>query len=203
MINNKILIIDDNRNRWKSIEHDFPQYVTTDDNIEKYFAFDKAGNYCQPKFELTEFNFVFIHHSQQGDSILPSNLLDLIKESLGLQLILFSGSIPIRFENKDTAHQYFRSISRGELSRKIKEFITTSILLGRWEIESLFFDFTKRLKRNLVLMLEEMEPGELFGTEEMREFLAITGIKEGTALYQTLIKLDQNSLIKKLEILTL
>lgn len=196
----QILIIDDNKTRWKSITDEFPEYFIVGQKIDDFFDFDVAGNFCNKKFSLDEFEFVFIHHSQQGDSLIPSNLLDLIKQDLRLNLLLYSGSIGEKFEDLDRKPFFFRSIPRDLLTNKLRKFIKDSTLIGRWEISLLFYNYPKLLIGKFMEMLDdEMTYDEIFSSEKMKEFLILTHVKTGSEAYKALLSTDRNLILEKLE----
>ena len=130
----KILIIDDNIDRWSAKISPFVNNVSLTQDPSEFFDYDKAGNFCNLKFEKNDYEYVFIHHSQSGDSLLPSSLIDLIKNHLGLNLILFSGNIEQSFENKERENFHFRSLRRTAMQDNIVFFIKESLKDGDYWI---------------------------------------------------------------------
>jgi hypothetical protein len=204
----KILLIDDkilpNSNhcevdKWKKIvESQYQDYVDIGRTPEEYFDWDNAGNYCNPKFNIEDYAFVFIHHSQKGDSYFPSNTMEFIKQSLKEKLVLFSGNIEEKIINDEYPDFTYRSIRRQNLSDKLSSFIKKSILLHSWEIELLFFDYEKRLIGNIMKMIDANLPKEeVIKSNEVQQFLALKFVNINSKLYHEIIS-EEGDLINTL-----
>lgn len=198
---NRILLIDNHKGRWDNIISQFSELVTYGDRMSDFFDFDRAGNFCTPKFNETDYDFIFIHHSQNQDSIMSSAILDLLKIELGFKLVLFSGGIKFCFENKDVDGFFFRSIAREQMERSLKFFIQTAKNLGRWEIESLFFDYPMRLRKKVSLLVDKMTVSEILATQEMQDLLTVSHISTESKKYLEFKDCDPASFLSKLETL--
>lgn len=205
----KILLIDDkvlpNSNsyeveKWKKIVgDDYHEYIDIHRSAEEYFDWDNAGNYCTPKFNIEDYAFVFIHHSQKGDSYFPSNTIEFIKQSLKGKLVLYSGNIEEKLINDEYPDFTYRSIKRQNLSDKLLEFIKKSILLKTWEIELLFFDYEKRLMGRLMKMIDtDFSKEEILNSREFNQFLALKFVKKNSEVYHKIIS-DEVDLINALK----
>lgn len=207
----KILIIDDKSlasgsaqnlsilvDELKRAKAEFSQLIDITRIVSDFFEFDKAGNYCQPKFQSSEYDYIFIHHSQQDDKMLPSNAIDLIKQNLGSKVILFSGSIDENFEDNNAARMY-RSIKRETLWNRLSKFVKLSFLLQRWEIQILFYDYEKVLINKVMSFQDKgLNTEKIFSTNEMKDFLKVKRISADSAIFASLINLKGFDLIDKL-----
>lgn len=203
----KILIIDDKllpnsdhtaADKWKVLVEEFINYVDVNRFPEKYFEWDRAGNYCNLKFNDDDYSYVFIHHSQKGDSYFPSNIMDFIKQNLREKLVLFSGNIEEKIIYEENPDFTFRSIKRENLSAKLLEFIRKSVLLQSWEIELLYYDYDKRLIMNIMKMIDNnVSKAEIIKSKDLEQFLALKFVKPDTELYYKVIN-EQDDLINTL-----
>jgi len=196
----KILIIDDNIDRWSAKISPFVNNVSLTQDPSEFFDYDKAGNFCNLKFEKNDYEYVFIHHSQSGDSLLPSSLIDLIKNHLGLNLILFSGNIEQSFENKERENFYFRSLRRSAMQDNIVFFIKESLKDGDcWDIEIFYYEYTSRQIGKIILLQDEGITNEdLFTSKPMDKFLRLKGIERNSTLFDDLYRTTGAELIHKL-----
>lgn len=205
----KILIIDDKEVNSEniavtadeirnSLRSEISPLIVTSRKAELYFQWDDAGNRCEPLFETNDYDFVFIHHSQQSDSIFPSNIMDLIKDILGEKLVLFSGSTVENF--CDNSEKYVnRSISRKKILDKLPEFLKKSVLLGEWKAELLFYVYEENLIRKIIMMQEqELDDDLIFISSEMEHFLKLKFINVGSSKYSDLLTKKDHNLIEEL-----
>jgi len=209
----KILIIDDKPlegedrevigfmiDRWLSDRvGEFSDLVDVSKKASDYFDWDKAGEYCKPLFETEEYDFIFIHHSQNGDGIFPSNIIDLIKEFLGERLVLFSGAITECFLNKENDGFVFRSIQRHKLWDKIREFVKKSSILQEWNIEILFYDYERFLIGKLMEIIDnDSSRVSINSSKELRHFLKLKYIEPGMDSYDRIMNCPIYNLIDEL-----
>lgn len=128
---NKILFIDDGKNNQgdlrietlKYIKIDYPAIVTLSSNIKEYFDFgDGSGESCRLLFDSNEYMYIFIHHSFNDPTLLPSNGLDLLKSHLEPHTLKpFSGSA-----SGDEVY------SRADVYKLFREFIEYYVRYRRW-----------------------------------------------------------------------
>lgn len=97
----KILFIDDGKSddgsyistkleqRCKKFQND--ELIHFDNVASNYFEINSAGTQCNILFPHKEYEFIFIHHSFNEPTLLPSNGIDLIKNSFSGILCPFSG----------------------------------------------------------------------------------------------------------------
>lgn len=206
----KILIIDDKEGSEnvcnivadtisKNIE--LTSIVIFGKKAETYFKWDAAGNNCRPLFKVDDFEFVFIHHSQKGDSLYPSTIIDLIKFDLGEKLVLFSGSIDEHFLD-ETGKYINRSIKRNKLNNKVTPFINKSYLIKEWILEFLFyeFEFEEVLIRKVIIMLDNnLSHEHIFKSSEMKLLLKLLYVDEDSSIYNILYSYDGDALINELK----
>jgi len=104
---------------------DIAQFHT---KLSDHFDFlDNSGNDIKVLFNEENIDFVFIHHSFDLPSSIPSNCFEVLRERLKGKLITFSG---------DT----FSSIEKGALRRDdvyshFKEFIEIYMLIKEWHLK--------------------------------------------------------------------
>ena len=206
----KILIIDDKKGSENVC--DVVKYITStnielaskvifDKKAETFFQWDEAGNNCTPLFKIDDFDYVFIHHSQKGDSLYPSTIIDLIKLSLRDKLVLFSGSIEEHFLDKSGEYTN-RSIKRNKIITKITPFINKSLLIKRWELEFLYYDYEyeETLLRTITLMFDnEDQKKKIFDSLEMKALLKLLHVEHSSLKYDELYIYNGDELIDKLK----
>mgnify|MGYP000161817356 CR=1 FL=1 len=182
---NKILIIDDRTERWAEYAKDFRAYVVVSQRIEDYISFDPDGNNVAVKFSESTYLLIFIHHSQRGDSIIPSNILDSVKALMGFRLILFSGTLDNIFHNQENPGFPFNSLRRETMAARFKLFVGKSILMGSWELEILYYDFLTILKGRLMEQLDsgDLSTASLLGLREMDMLLKYQRVDKTSQLY--------------------
>lgn len=183
---------------WKSRVPDQPNYIDFSRTASDYFKWDGAGNECEPLIKLEEYAYVFIHHSQKDDNIIPSSIIDLIKGMLGERLILFSGNIQEYYLNSDNEKLIYRSITRDKLSTRFSEFIKKSVRLGEWIPEILFYDYEKYLIVKIAQMIYEEKGSEIWISKEMSHFLNLKYIDFDSTIYSTLMNCPEEDLIDAL-----
>lgn len=206
---NKILIIDDKiednpysggiismSNKWMEKLADYATLIDIASVPDLYFDWDDAGNKCEALFDSNTYSFVFIHHSQQGDSLLPSNIIDLIKGIIGDKLVLFSGSITEFFLNIEIPSLPFRSITRDRLWKNIIEFVKKSLLLNEWTIEILYYNYDNQLVGEIMQMQDsDMDNADIIKSREFLQYIKLKHISVGSAKYKSLISAEDESLI--------
>ena len=186
--------------KWvKEIIGDCCDYLEVTRSANEYFKWDPAGNECVPLFDVDKYAFVFIHHSQKGDSLIPSTVIDLIKQILGEKLVLFSGNIDEHFINCENRDYIFRSIKRNKLRTKLKGFILHSIRLKEWVIEILFYDYENLLISKIMTMQDDQVSNDLIiGSLEFKRFLCIKNVIPDSSEYKKIMLLDEYKLIEEL-----
>lgn len=208
---NKILIIDDKKEQGSMPQNivglasticvddpHFKDIVICSKKASDYFSWEPAGNECIPLFDSKEYDFIFIHHSLQGDSIFPSNIVDLIKNVLGTKLILFSGSSSENFLNTSETYTY-RSISRPKLLSKLEEFIKKSFIINEWKAEILFFEYEERLIKEIIILQDNISDEEnIHDTYQFITLLKLKHVTPGTSKYSLLHGFKDDKLIEEL-----
>ena len=209
----KILLIDDKpievkdketvgfmADKWSSDKiAEFSDLVDVSKNANDYFTWDPAGNYCNPLFAKTEYDFIFIHHSQKGDSMIPSNVIDLIKQEFGDKLVLFSGNIKEYFLNTENFGFTYRSIQRQKLWDGFREFLKKSDTLKEWVIEILYFDYERHLIARIIELLDKETSRNLINnSKEMNHYLKLKYVEPGSSKYQKVFDCTDDDLVDEL-----
>lgn len=205
----KILILDDKIYRdnlknipyttiWKEKSEGNYELVRIENDAKVLFDYDAAGNSCKPIFNVNDYDYIFIHNSQMGDGLMPSNIIDLIKIDFGKKLILFSGAIKQAFLNEEDSFVY-RSIQRKTLEDNYPSFFKKSILLDEWKLEILYFDYEKLLIGKIIEMLDqEISQTEILKSLELQTLLKLKHVKLNSAKYESIIKSESIDLIEEL-----
>jgi hypothetical protein len=191
---NKILVIDDQGDRLGCVE--WPLLIDFSSRAGDYFDWDREGNYCNPKFPVSRYDYVFIHHSQTGVTAIPSTRLEYVKKHLGEKLVLFSGNIAVCFLNTDVPPYFFRSIKRENLAAKFAIFVQRSVLLNRWVIEMVFYNYEKFLIGKIIELQDKgTRKEEILRCGELRELLLLKEVSKGDADYTIVMKSEGFALI--------
>ncbi|NTS41958.1 hypothetical protein HRG84_13660 [Flavisolibacter sp. BT320] len=178
---------------------EYSHLVEVAKSADKYFEWDIAGNACELLFEASKYSYVFIHHSQQGDSYFPSNIIDLIKIKLQDRLILFSGNIKESFLNTEYPPYIYRSITRPKLWDRFSEFLKKSVLVNEWLLEVLFFDYEKRLVGRIVEMQDnDYTHHQITNSKEFIQFLKLKCVGNDTATFKRITNANGPDLIDEL-----
>jgi len=178
---------------------EYSDLVDISRSANDYFKWDQAGNDCNPLFNKTEYDFIFIHHSQKGDSIIPSNVIDLIKRDFGDKLVLFSGNIRENFLNTENFGFTYRSIQRQKLWDRFREFLKKSDILNEWVIEILYFDYEKHLVGKIMNLLDHDSSRDFINkSNEMKHYLKLKYVEPGSSKYQRIIDCTDEELVDEL-----
>lgn len=159
-----ILLIDDGKlndgslriNQLKYLEQKYPDLLTLSSTIDDFFDFgDIAGNDCKLKFSPDAYRYIFIHHSYDEPTLLPTNGLLLIKNKFkGGKVYGFSGGST---ERNEVLH-------RNDMYGLFPTFIEYFIRYKRW----MPYCFEKAdYKRRFALgLLEELVSEVINGVKE-------------------------------------
>ena len=110
-------------------------------SVLNYFDFlDNSGNEINILFDINEMDFVFIHHSFNLPSAIPSNCFAILKQKLNEKLIVFSGDMPNSIKDG--------RLRRDDVYKHFKEFLEIHSLIGEW-VPEVFTD------RNAIRSLAE------------------------------------------------
>lgn len=207
---NKILLIDDgdflNRiNFWKEKISGHEDIIDVKETYKGYFEIDPAGDdEIKPLFKADKYSYIFIHHSQQNDSLFPGNTIDRVKEMFQEKVVLFSGSIRTCELNIDNEKLKFRTIERELLEKNFLLFINYSIQLGKWEIGYVFSkDHSKIIKKRCIeVIISYIEQDTIrdiiFKSEEMEQLRKIFFLDVSSEKYLNLINISDYDLIEEL-----
>lgn len=164
-------------------------------SLSYHFDFlDNSGNEIKILFDETKIDYIFIHHSFDLPSSIPSNCFDVLRNSLKGKLITFSG---------DT----FSSMKLGKLRRDdvynhFKEFLDIHAILHEWHLNL----FTERNYKRRIAELNfesfrnvlEDDITSSLKTKELIKISSLIGI-DTDKLINYLSQLDELSIIEFLE----
>lgn len=175
---------------WRELSVQFSTYVITESKAENLFQYDSAGNNCKPLFVIDDYDLVFIHNSQNGDGLIPSNIIDMIKSILNEKLVLFSGSISEQILNKQKG-AFYSCIKRDKLENRLSSFLKKSQLLGEWKLEILFYDYENILIGKIIEMIDNDVPFEIvINSDEIKDYLALKNLQHSNPKYKQLFTID-------------
>ncbi|OMQ13677.1 hypothetical protein [[Flexibacter] sp. ATCC 35103] len=205
----KILILDDKiysdnsktisyLDIWKKKSIGSIDFVRVENDAKVLFDYDIAGNSCKAIFDVDDYEYIFIHNSQKGDGLIPSNIIDLIKIDFGSKLILFSGAIKEAFLNEEGSFIY-RSIQRKKMENNYSSFLKKSILLQEWKLEILYFDYEKFLIGKIIEMQDLEALNEtILQSLEFNTLLKLKYVKIPSPMYEKILSCEGNDLIEQL-----
>lgn len=143
--------------------------------LDQHFDFaDSSGNEVNILFSIDEIDYIFIHHSFNMSSSIPSNCFDLLREQLGKKLVVFSG---------ETANDLkVNRLKRDDTYKNFNFFLEVFMLFGEYRLEV----FTER---NFYRLLAE----EYF--EEFRSIIEESKEKAfSSVVFKKLSKLTGNDI---------
>lgn len=183
---------------WKDKSAGYNHLVRIETDAKNLFEYDDAGNSCTPTFNIDEYEYIFIHNSQMGDGMMPSNIIDLIKIQFSTKLILFSGSIPEVFLNESDNFPY-RSIQRQTLTNNFSSFVKKSNLLNEWKLEILYYDYETILINKIMTMQDaDISEADIFKSDEFNTLLKLKHLNATNSKYADIISCVGSKLIEKL-----
>ncbi|HOY17982.1 MAG TPA: hypothetical protein PLC89_11825 [Haliscomenobacter sp.] len=160
--------------------------------LNQHFDFaDGSGNEVNILFSTDEIDYVFIHHSFNMPSSIPSNCFDLLREQLGKKLVVFSG--------ETTNNIKLNRLKRGDTYKNFKLFLNIFKLLGEYRLEAFsernfYRILAEEYLEGFRLILEENKEKALLSLEF--EKLTILINKNKDVLIQRISIMDEEEIIQ-------
>lgn len=164
-------------------------------SVLNYFDFlDNSGNEINVLFDINEMDFVFIHHSFNLPSAIPSNCFDILKQKLKEKLIVFSGDMPINIKEG--------KLRRDDVYCNFIKFLEIHDLIGVWYLKAFternvirnLADYNLELYRNAL----EKDLNSSFFTKEFNNISSLIRV-DIDILKNHLIEMDELSIMEYLE----
>ncbi len=194
---NKLLVIDNRLAEWVHDKYDKVEFARFPDD---YFDWDEEGNYCRPRFEKKEFDFVMMHHSQLSPKPLPSNFTELLSLELENKLIFFSGGITKEELTLENPELPYSIALRDSIERGFRNFARKSIRANQWLIGLFFESYIPSLIRSIQEMMDRgIDVSVVKQSSPLNELLLLKNVFAGTDLYEKIMRLNDRNLMEELK----